>query len=86
MSAPSRLAEPRLFRQHCLVAGSWIDASDGASRAPTSTRRPPPTQSRGDDAHRWREAAGRSQDADTDHVHELHLTYISSRAISSTLQ
>ena len=31
MSAPSRLAEPRLFRQHCLVAGSWIDASDGAS-------------------------------------------------------
>ncbi|UJJ30709.1 NAD-dependent succinate-semialdehyde dehydrogenase [Halopseudomonas maritima] len=31
MSAPSRLAEPRLFRQQCLVAGNWIDASDGAS-------------------------------------------------------
>ena len=31
MSAPSRLAEPRLFRQQCLVAGSWIDASNGAT-------------------------------------------------------
>jgi len=31
MSAPSRLAEPRLFRQQCLVAGNWIDASNGAT-------------------------------------------------------
>ncbi|MEL0166787.1 MAG: NAD-dependent succinate-semialdehyde dehydrogenase [Pseudomonadaceae bacterium] len=31
MSALSRLAESRLFRQQCLVGGQWIDASDGAT-------------------------------------------------------
>ncbi|WP_341706419.1 NAD-dependent succinate-semialdehyde dehydrogenase [Halopseudomonas sp.] len=31
MSALSRLAESRLFRQQCLVGGQWIDASDGRS-------------------------------------------------------